>query len=140
MHYSTAIAAVAAFAPLVSAHGAAVPQIIGLNPRDLKTRDLLGSVGARFASAGNFAKGPENKLQARQDDRECGAGVGSCSAGLCCSPAGCTYMKLYTSRLKINDRQTAVPVTNTATPQAVTTNTAPDAPRTSHPVAPTLRP
>lgn len=89
MRYSSAIAAIAAVVPVVSAHGAALPRIIGLNPKDLKARDLLSSLGARFADAHEFAKGPENQLKPRQDDRECGAGIGSCGAGLCCSPSGC---------------------------------------------------
>lgn len=92
MHYSTALAAVAAVAPLVSAHGAGLPQIIGLNPRDLKARDLLGSIGVRFAGVDEFAKGSVDKPKVRRDDRECGTGVGSCAAGLCCSDAGCMSM------------------------------------------------
>lgn len=92
MHYSTALAAVAAVAPLVSAHGAALPRILGLNPKDLRARDLLSSLGARFTEVDEFVKAPENQLKARQNDRECGTGVGSCAAGLCCSPSGCMYL------------------------------------------------
>lgn len=89
MHYSTALAAVAAVAPLVSAHGAPVPKLVGLNPRDLKARDLLSSIGVQFEGANKFVKGPVNKIKARQtDDRECGVGIGSCGAGICCSQAG----------------------------------------------------
>ena len=92
MHYSTALAAVAAVAPLVSAHGAPVPKLVGLNPRDLKARDLLSSIGVQFEGANKFVKGPVNKIKARQtDDRECGVGIGSCGAGICCSLAGCTF-------------------------------------------------
>lgn len=88
MRYSTALAAVAAAAPMVSAHGAALPRIVGLNPKDLRARDLLSNLGARFADVNDFVKGPENQLKPRQDDRECGAGIGSCAAGLCCSQSG----------------------------------------------------
>jgi hypothetical protein len=90
MHISTALATVAAIAPLVSAHGngAPLPKIVGLNPRDLKARGLLSNLGARFTEVHEFAK--ENRaLKARQDDRECGQGIGSCAAGQCCSQSGC---------------------------------------------------
>ncbi|KAF2852830.1 carbohydrate esterase family 4 protein [Plenodomus tracheiphilus IPT5] len=88
MHCTTAFTAVAVLTPLVHAHGIALPRIVGLSPRDLKARDLLGSLGARFADTNEFVKSPENRLKARQDDRQCGAGVGSCAAGQCCSGAG----------------------------------------------------
>jgi hypothetical protein len=94
MHFSTALAAVAAIAPLASAHGSdhghGLPTIVGLNPKDLKARALLSNLGARFATINDFAK-PEvaKPLEARQDDRQCGAGIGSCAAGQCCSQAGC---------------------------------------------------
>lgn len=92
MYCSLALAATVAFVPLIHAHGVASPMIVGLDPRDprhLKARDLLSSLGARFADVNEYAKGPENYLKARQDDRQCGTGVGSCAAGECCSPAGC---------------------------------------------------
>ncbi|KAJ4377693.1 hypothetical protein N0V83_000522 [Neocucurbitaria cava] len=88
MHYSTALAAVAAVAPMVSAHGGPVPKIVGLNPRDLKARDLLSGLGVRFEGANNFARAPAGKMKPRQDDLECGANIGTCGAGLCCSPSG----------------------------------------------------
>ncbi|CBX99804.1 hypothetical protein IAQ61_002963 [Plenodomus lingam] len=87
MHH-TALAALAALTPLVHAHGVGLPKIVGLNPRDLKARELLGNLGARFAEPHEFLKAPEQKLQARQDDRRCGAGIGSCAAGECCSEGG----------------------------------------------------
>ena len=91
MHYSTALAAVAAITPLVNAHGAALPNIIGLNPRDLRARDLLSRTGARFTGVNELLK-PKTQVKtavvARQDDRQCGAGVGNCPAGQCCSEAG----------------------------------------------------
>jgi hypothetical protein len=90
MHFSTALTAVAAVAPLVSAHGAGLPTIVGLHPKDLKARALLSNLGARFAEVHEFAKNEAKPLKARQnDDRECGQGIGSCGAGLCCSQAGC---------------------------------------------------
>jgi len=87
MHFSTAFAAVAAVAPLVNGHGSPLPKILGLNPRDLKARSLLANLGARFEEVHEFAK-EAKPLKARQDDRECGAGIGSCSAGQCCSQSG----------------------------------------------------
>jgi len=88
MHFSIAFTAVAAWAHLAHAHDLAAPQIVGLDPRDLKARDVLSSLGARFAAAKDFAKKPHSKLKARQDDRQCGTGIGSCAAGQCCSQAG----------------------------------------------------
>lgn len=99
MHFSSALAAVAAVAPLVNAHGSGngLPTIIGLNPKDLKARALLSNLGARFATINDFAKTEVAKpVKARQDDRQCGTGIGSCGAGLCCSQAGCKCLCLYT--------------------------------------------
>lgn len=89
MHFSTAVAAVAAIAPLVGAHDThGLPKIVGLNPKDLKARDLLAGLGARFAEAHEYAK--EAAPVKRQDTLECGASVGkSCAAGQCCSQSGC---------------------------------------------------
>ncbi|KAJ4382155.1 hypothetical protein N0V86_002484 [Didymella sp. IMI 355093] len=87
MHFST-LAAVAAVAPFVSAHGGmGLPKIAGINMRDLKSRDLLANLEARIAEV-QTAHAHANGLAARQDDRQCGAGVGSCPAGQCCSGAG----------------------------------------------------
>ncbi|KAL6705783.1 hypothetical protein ACN47E_006421 [Coniothyrium glycines] len=93
MRYTSAVAAIAAVAPVVSAHGSGInmPRIIGLNPRDLKARDLLSNVGARFADVKDFVKYPENQvkqIKRQTDDRQCGANIGSCAAGQCCSGAG----------------------------------------------------
>jgi hypothetical protein len=88
MYLSTiVVATIAAVAPLASAHGAGIPQIIGLDVADLKARNLLNNLGARFVETGNA----RNKLtlEARQDKPECGPGIGSCGAGLCCSRSGC---------------------------------------------------
>lgn len=94
MHYSTALAAVAAVAPIVSGHGVGVPNIVGLNPRDLKARDLLSRVGARFTGVNELVE-PKHDVKTqiirRQDDRQCGAGIGNCPAGQCCSDAGCMF-------------------------------------------------
>jgi hypothetical protein len=93
MHYSTVIAAVAALAPLASAHGTGLPNIVGLNPRDLKARSLLSRTGARFTGVNELVHGHSaNGVKARQDDRQCGAGIGSCPAGQCCSQAGCKFI------------------------------------------------
>lgn len=93
MHYSTAFTAVAALTPFVAAHGngAAIPNIVGLNPRDLKARSLLSRAGVRFTGVNELVKGRSDKTKInkpRQDDPQCGAGVGSCAAGECCSAAG----------------------------------------------------
>ncbi|USP73779.1 carbohydrate esterase family 4 protein [Curvularia clavata] len=91
MHYSAALAAVVAVAPIVSGHGTGVPNIVGLNPRDLKARDLLSRVGARFTGVNELLE-PKNDVKTqiirRQDDRQCGTGIGNCPAGQCCSGAG----------------------------------------------------
>lgn len=86
MHFST-LAAVAAIAPFVSAHGGmGLPKIAGINMRDLKARDLLANLEARIAEV-KTAHAHENKLVARA--LECGSGIGSCAAGQCCSSSGC---------------------------------------------------
>ena len=96
MHFSTALTAVAAVAPLVNAHGSPLPKIVGLNPRDLKARNLFSNLGARFADVHEFAKAEAEPLKARQaDDRECGANIGTCPQGVCCSQSGCTYHHIW---------------------------------------------
>ena len=99
MHFST-LAAVAAIAPLVSAHGGmGLPKIAGINMRDLKSRDLLANLEARIAEV-KTAHAHENRLAARQDDRQCGPGVGNCAAGQCCSGAGC-MVGLFTLEIAV---------------------------------------
>jgi peptidoglycan/xylan/chitin deacetylase (PgdA/CDA1 family) len=83
MYLSTvAIATIAAISPLANAHGAGLPQILGLNVADLKARSLLQNVEARVPASGNAA---ELHVEARQSKPECGEGIGSCPAGQCCS-------------------------------------------------------
>jgi antitoxin (DNA-binding transcriptional repressor) of toxin-antitoxin stability system len=92
MHFSTVVAAVAAVAPVVSAHGGApIPKIVGLNVKDLKARDLLSSLNARIAEVGRSEVHEKRQpLEARQNtDGQCGSGFGSCAAGVCCSQSGC---------------------------------------------------
>lgn len=94
MRYSFALAAVAAVTPIVSAHGAGIPSIVGLDPKDVRARDLLSRTGARFAGVHEIMRRKHHaKVQnaRRQDDRQCGAGIGSCAAGECCSSAGCMF-------------------------------------------------
>ncbi|KAF2133236.1 carbohydrate esterase family 4 protein [Dothidotthia symphoricarpi CBS 119687] len=87
MHFSTALAAIAAVAPLVSAHGnSPLPRIIGLNPKDLKARSILSNLGARISEVHEIHE-ERNAVNKRQAT-ECGAGIGSCDAGYCCSPEG----------------------------------------------------
>jgi len=93
MHFSTVLAAVAAVAPFVAAHGEnPIPNIVGLNVRDLKTRDMLSNMRARIAEVNQEAvkEKREHKLSRRQGgtDGQCGAGKAPCAAGYCCSEAG----------------------------------------------------
>jgi hypothetical protein len=91
MHFSTALAAIAAVAPLVNAHDApGLPKIAGLNVRDLKARGVLDSLKARAAAVGHSAAG-EKHLSPRQGgtNGQCGGSFGSCAAGYCCSESGC---------------------------------------------------
>ncbi|EDU51408.1 CDA1 xylanase chitin deacetylase [Pyrenophora tritici-repentis] len=91
MHYTSALAAIAAVTPLVSAHGTGLPNIIGLNPKDLRARHLLSRTGAKLMGVDELMKpkvASKVPVQARQDDRQCGQGIGSCPAGQCCSSGG----------------------------------------------------
>lgn len=80
MLYSSAFVAVAAVAPLVHAHGG-VPTILGLNPKDLKARNILSNLGARIVDVHSVPV-DNKKIEARQNDAQCGAGIGSCAAGV----------------------------------------------------------
>ena len=139
MHFST-LAAVAAIAPFVSAHGGmGLPKIAGINMRDLKSRDLLATLEARIAEV-QVAHAHASGLVARQDDRECGAGIGSCAAGQCCSGAGCMLPHVGPLYLRDTDkRQIAELTPTTATPPVVTTSTVLAALRTSPLLEPTPR-
>jgi hypothetical protein len=131
MHYSTAVAAVAALTTFVSAHGTGMPNIVGLNPRDLKARSLLSRAGARFTGVNELVKGRSGHgLKSRQDDRECGAGIGSCAAGQCCSGAGCELISIPSAEYFTNNRKTAELRMITATLQDACTNMVQDAQRT----------
>jgi peptidoglycan/xylan/chitin deacetylase (PgdA/CDA1 family) len=92
MHFSTALAAVAAVAPLVNAHegGPGLPRIAGLNVRDLKARDLFSNLKARVDEVNQEVHEKRESLKPRQGgtDGQCGTGFGSCDAGYCCSEAG----------------------------------------------------
>jgi hypothetical protein len=90
MHFSTiAVATFAAVGPLANAHGSGLPQIIGLDVTDVKARNLLRNIGARFATPGH----PHGiDLEARDSPPECGEGIGSCPAGKCCSRAKCKML------------------------------------------------
>lgn len=81
MHFSTALAAAAAVVPLVNAHGSNLPTIVGLNPKDLKARAILSNLGAHFAEVHGGVHASAKSLDARQDDRQCGEGIGNCGAG-----------------------------------------------------------
>ncbi|KAI8941905.1 hypothetical protein NX059_000019 [Plenodomus lindquistii] len=85
MLFSTLVAATFAIAPLVHAHGSGLPKIIGLDPADLKSRDLLHALETRFSQLSHARSEPS--LETRASPPECGPGVGSCPAGKCCSTA-----------------------------------------------------
>ncbi|KAF2191086.1 carbohydrate esterase family 4 protein [Zopfia rhizophila CBS 207.26] len=90
MHFSTALAAAAAVAPLVNAHGGAgIPKIVGLNPKDLKARDMFANIRARVQGA-EIDHVKRGNLAPRQGitDGQCGEGFGSCAEGYCCSGSG----------------------------------------------------
>lgn len=101
MHFSTAVAAIAAVAPIVSAHnGPGLPGIAGLNVRDLKARALLDNLKARAAEISQQEAREHHEkrdaIKARQGgtDGQCGGSFGSCAAGYCCSEAGCRSVSL----------------------------------------------
>jgi len=94
MHYISALAAIAAVAPFVSAHDMGIANMLGFSIDDIVARRLLSRTGARFMGANKLTK-PRTvskvPVQARQDDRQCGQGIGSCATGECCSPEGCMF-------------------------------------------------
>jgi len=94
MRYTSALAAIAAVTPFVSAHDMGLANMAGLSADDFVSRRLLARAGVRFMGANKLTK-PETvskvPVQARQDDRQCGQGIGSCAAGECCSPGGCMF-------------------------------------------------
>lgn len=92
MHFSNALAAIAAVAPIVAAHdGPAIPKIAGMNVRDLKARNVLDNLKARAAEVAQHAAHERKSIKPRQGgtDGQCGGSFGSCAAGYCCSEAGC---------------------------------------------------
>lgn len=100
MRFSSAIATAAAVAPFVNAHGnsAGMPQIAGLNMRDLKTRDMLSTLRARAIELSSQAKEESHAAAAKRDanikrqggntNGQCGGSFGNCAAGYCCSGSG----------------------------------------------------
>lgn len=64
-----------------------MPQVFGLNIKDLKSRDLLSNLKARLADVDHHKEHAKREnLEARQNtDGQCGPGFGSCAAGYCCS-------------------------------------------------------
>lgn len=91
MHFSAALAAIVAVAPVVNAHDApGLPKIAGLNIRDIKARSLFDNLRARAVEVGQHAAHEEQSLKPRQGntDGQCGASFGSCAAGYCCSESG----------------------------------------------------
>lgn len=98
MRFSTALASAAAVAPFVTAHGEApMPQIVGLNLKDLKTRDMLSTLRARAAEVSSEAiKGAQAASEKRNNNikrqggtsGQCGGSFGKCDEGYCCSASG----------------------------------------------------
>jgi hypothetical protein len=89
MYFSNAILAAGALIPLVSAHGGdGIPNIVGLNVKDLKGRDMLSNLKSRIAAARHQVH-EEIQLEHRQTQDRCGPEHGSCPAGACCSGSGC---------------------------------------------------
>jgi len=95
MRFSASLAAAAAaVAPLASAHDSpGLPNLVGLNVRDLKARSLMDTLRARAVDVVEHAHVNEKRgsLQPRQGgtDGQCGGSFGSCAAGYCCSESGC---------------------------------------------------
>ncbi|KAF2865856.1 hypothetical protein BDV95DRAFT_599244 [Massariosphaeria phaeospora] len=91
MYFSTTLAVVAAVAPFVTAHdGAPIPRIVGLNVKDLRTRDMFSTLKARLADSSHH-EAPHNhgRLDTRQNTQDqCGGSFGSCAPGYCCSGSG----------------------------------------------------
>ncbi|KAH7113757.1 hypothetical protein B0J11DRAFT_399026, partial [Dendryphion nanum] len=105
MRFSATVAALAAVAPLVSAHGSVgMPKIAGLH-QDVKAREILGTLAARFRQHEHGFE--EHALEARQSgNKECGDGKGSCGPGECCSRAnfcGTTADYCYSPGCKYKD-------------------------------------
>jgi hypothetical protein len=89
MHWNSLVAvSLTALPALIEAHGIAVPKLVGRRSvGELKARNAFGSRDQKRSPASEPLAGP--KLEARQNTAgPCGAGVGSCAAGYCCSAAG----------------------------------------------------
>ena len=94
MHFPTVFTAVAVVFPsIVAAHGEPGPQIFGRRTvAELKARIVFGNnyaraVGPELDHAHPPAVKREEKEKRQNTDGQCGAGFGSCAAGVCCSPA-----------------------------------------------------
>ncbi|CAI6340074.1 unnamed protein product [Periconia digitata] len=99
MRFSTTLATAAAVAPFVSAHGDApmMPSIVGLNMRDLKTRDMMSTLRARAVEIAALekeeiqaatAKRHQNVKRQGNTNGQCGGSFGKCAEGYCCSGSG----------------------------------------------------
>lgn len=94
MHFPTVFTAVAVVFPsIVAAHGEPGPKIFGRRTvAELKARSVFGNnyaraVGPELDHAHPAVK-REEKEKRQNTDGQCGAGFGSCAAGVCCSPGG----------------------------------------------------
>ena len=93
MHFPTIFTAVAVVFPsIVAAHGEPGPKIFGRRTvAELKARSVFGNnharaVGPEADHAHPLAVKREEKEKRQNTNGQCGAGYGSCAAGICCSP------------------------------------------------------
>ncbi len=93
MFFVKAVTVAAALAPLAGAHGSTgLPKIVGLDTLDRRAVSLIANLRSGGFMSGDLHDTPA--LEARQSDRECGEGIGSCPQDECCSPSGCKFALL----------------------------------------------
>ncbi|KAF2738185.1 glycoside hydrolase/deacetylase [Polyplosphaeria fusca] len=91
MYITSALAVAAAVAPIVAAHdGPSMPNVAGLNIKNLKARDIFANIRTRVDHTEVDHHPKRSVLKPRQGgtDGQCGAGLAKCSAGYCCSESG----------------------------------------------------
>jgi hypothetical protein len=141
MQIRNALLAAGALAPFVSAHnGDGIPNIVGINMKDLKGRDMLSNLKSRIAEARHQVSEEVQSLGRRQDDKRCGPQYGSCAQDECCSGSGC-MLGLFLSRSTGTDWKQGVALAEiTAIHRAATGNMALHAVKTRHHRVPTHPP
>lgn len=95
MHFPTVFTAVAVVFPsIVAAHGEPGPKIFGRRTvAELKARSVFGNnyaraIGPELDHAHPPVVKREEKEKRQNTNGQCGAGFGSCAAGVCCSQGG----------------------------------------------------